>query len=165
MSKDKKEVSDDWASQPPVLILGVGNTLLRDEGIGVRLVEAMSSHELPPGVELVDGGTASVELIDYIRGRKKVVIIDAVKGGQEPATIYRFKDTDVEGMRRPQLSLHDIGLLENLALVKYLDKPPEEMIIFGVEPKDLSIGLELSPEVAKVMPRLVELVLAEIARN
>ena len=161
----EKDISYDWASPSPVLILGVGNILLRDEGVGVRLVEAMSSCKLPPGVELVDGGTASVELIDYIRGRKKVVIIDAVKGGQEPATIYRFKDTDVDGVERPQLSLHDIGLLENLALVKYLDKPPEEMIIFGVEPKDLSVGLELSPEVAKVIPRLIELVIAEIARN
>jgi hydrogenase maturation protease len=161
----EKEISNVWDSPPPVLILGVGSILLRDEGVGVRLVEAMSKCKLPPGVELIDGGTASVELIDYIRGRKKVVIIDAVKGGQEPASIYRFKDTDVDGVQRPQLSLHDIGLLENLALVKYLDKPPEEMIIFGVEPKDMSVGLELSPEVAKVIPRLIELVLAEIARN
>ena len=161
----EKEISDIWNSPPPVLILGVGSILLRDEGVGVRLVEALSKRKLPPGVELVDGGTASVELIDYIRGRKKVVIIDAVEGGQEPATIYRFKDTDVDGVERPQLSLHDIGLLENLALVKYLDKPPEEMIIFGVEPKDMSVGLELSPEVAKVIPRLIELVIEEIARN
>ncbi|MES0329033.1 MAG: HyaD/HybD family hydrogenase maturation endopeptidase [Dehalococcoidales bacterium] len=161
----EKEISNAWDSPPPVLILGVGSILLRDEGVGVRLVEAMSKRKLPPGVELIDGGTASVELIDYIRGRKKVVIVDAVKGGQEPATIYRFKDTDVDGVERPQLSLHDIGLLENLALVKYLDKPPEEMIIFGVEPKDLSVGLELSPEVARVIPRLIELVIAEIARN
>ena len=131
----------------------------------MRLVEAMSSLKLPAGVDLVDGGTASVELIDYIRGRKKVVIIDAVKGGQEPATIDRFKDTDVEGIQRPQLSLHDIGLLENLSLIKYLDRPPEELIIFGVEPKDMSVGMELSPEVAKVIPRLIELVLVEIARN
>ncbi|MES0278508.1 MAG: HyaD/HybD family hydrogenase maturation endopeptidase [Dehalococcoidales bacterium] len=161
----EKETSNIWSSPPPVLILGVGSILLRDEGVGVRLVEAMSKRKLPPGVELIDGGTASVELIDYIRGRKKVVIVDAVKGGQEPATIYRFKDTDVDGVERPQLSLHDIGLLENLALVKYLDKPPEEMIIFGVEPKDLSVGLELSPEVARVIPRLIELVIAEIAKN
>jgi hydrogenase maturation protease len=161
----KKEIGTDWASPHPILVLGVGNILLRDEGVGVRLVEAMSSLKLPAGVDLVDGGTASVELIDYIRGRKKVVIIDAVKGGQEPATIYRFKDTDVEGIQRPQLSLHDIGLLENLSLIKYLDRPPEELIIFGVEPKDMSVGMELSPEVAKVIPRLIELVLAEIAKN
>ena len=161
----EKEISMNWGSPHPILILGVGSILLRDEGVGVRVVEAMNSLKLPAEVDLIDGGTASVELIDYIRGRKKVVIIDAVKGGQEPATIYRFKDTDVEGVRRPQLSLHDIGLLENLSLIKYLDKPPEELIIFGVEPKDMSVGMELSPEVAEVIPRLIELVLAEIAKN
>lgn len=158
----KKQGKEKSISRPSVLILGVGNILLSDEGVGVRIVDAMKGIELPDNVELFDGGTASVDLLDNLANRDKVIIIDAVKGGNEPGTLYRFTPDDVTIQRQNLTSLHQVGLLETLTMAEYLGCPPQEVVIFGIEPKKVGWGLELSPEVAGMVPRVIELVLSEL---
>jgi len=180
----------------PTLVLGIGNILLKDEGVGVHVVQALHNAETPPGVELYDGGTFGIDLIDTIAGRKRVIVVDAVQADKPPATVLRFTDKELRiadcGLRieteapgraggfyphacvglDPQfairnsqsLSLHQVGLLETLLMARQLGCAPEEVVIFGIVPKDMSPGLELSEEVAAVVPKVVELVLAELRR-
>ncbi len=148
--------------RPSTLVLGVGNILLSDEGVGVHAIEAMKGRDLPPDVEVLDGGTASLELLNIIANRDKVIIIDAVEGGGEPGTIYRFTPDDIKYHSVTFTSLHQISLLETLTDAKYLGIMPKTVIILGVEPKEMGLGLEMTPELSAVIPRVVELVMAEL---
>lgn len=149
--------------KPPRLILGVGNLLLRDEGVGVHVISALRGRELPDDVELWDGGTASFDLLDTLAGRRQVIIIDAVRTGSEPGTIFRFTPEDISVSREQVTSLHQVGLLETLDLVDHLlDSAPEEVIILGIEPKEIGWGLELSAEVEAALPKVIELIMSEL---
>ncbi len=162
-NSNEAEQNSRSSAHSPVLVLGVGNILLSDEGVGVRVVEAMEGRELPDDVELFDGGTASVDLLDSLANRDRVIVIDAVNGGSEPGTLYRFTPDDITNQKQSFISLHQIGLLETLTIASYLGCAPREVIIFGIEPRKVSWGLELSPEVAAVVPRVIELVLSELS--
>ncbi len=146
----------------PTLVLGLGNILLRDEGVGVRVVQALERMTLPPDVEVFDGATAGLDLLDVLAGRRKVVVIDAIAGDSPPGTVLRLTPDDLATRCEQGISLHDIGLLEALALTKQLGDAPEEVVIIGVKPNDVECGLELSPETARLLPRLLDLVFAEL---
>lgn len=156
---------NDTPPRPPVLVVGLGNILLSDEGVGVRVIEAMQPLDLPTEVELLDGGTAALDVLELIKGRRKVIFIDAVKGGGSPGTLYCFRPEDITAQKQVSTSLHQIGLMEMLPLAELSGQPPREIVILGVEPAKLSAGLELSDEVAKVIPRLIELVRQEFTAS
>jgi hydrogenase maturation protease len=146
----------------PILILGVGNILLRDEGVGVRVVEAMEPLALPPEVELFDGATAGLDLVDVLADRCKVIVVDAIDGDSDPGTVLRLTPEDLVPQRDRGVSLHEIGVLETLTVAKQLGVAPQETIIFGVKPHDVGCGLDLSPEMTRIVPRIIGLVLAEL---
>lgn len=148
----------------PTLILGIGNILLRDEGIGVRVIEAMRDLTLPEGVEILDGGTSGADLIDEVADRPRLIVVDAIKAAVEPAAILRFSDKDLLERAEGPISLHEFGLVETLLAAKHLGCAPREVIIFGIQPNDISSGLELSSEVAAIVPKIAELVLKEACR-
>jgi hydrogenase maturation protease len=152
----------DARASAPILILGVGNILLSDEGVGIRVVEALQRIELPDGVEVVDGGTASMALLDSLSHRDRVIVIDAVKGHHEPGTIYRFTPAEISVQKGIVTSLHQIDLLDALTQVEFLRCAPREVVLYGIEPKTIALGLELTPEVETAIPRLIELVLSEL---
>lgn len=150
-------------NRPPRLILGVGNLLLRDEGVGVHVISALRDRELPDDVELWDGGTASFDLLDTLAGCRQAIIIDAVCTGSEPGTIFRLTPEDISSNKEQLISLHQVGLMETLNVAEHLlDSPPEEVIILGIEPKEIDWGLELSAEVEAAVPKLIELVIEEL---
>ncbi len=142
------------------LIVGIGNLLCRDEGIGVHVIEKMKEVELPDHVELLDIGTSTMDLISYLEGVRKLVVIDAMKAGRTPGTIYRCKPEDLLPTDEGPISLHEIGLLETLAMAKKMGREIETVII-GVEPKVLDWGMELSEEVKSKIPAIIEAVLKE----
>ena len=145
-----------------VLILGIGNLLLSDEGVGVHAVRCLSERELPPGVEVLDGGTSGADLVDHLEGRTKVVVIDAASGDGPPGTVYRCEARELieqEGA----LSLHEFGLADSLHMAERLGCAPKRVIVLGVQPATLEPGLELSPEVSAVLPGILKLALAEAA--
>jgi hydrogenase maturation protease len=148
-----------------VLVLGVGNILLRDEGVGVRVVEALQRTELPPQVELFDGGTIGADLLDVIADRRKVIVIDAVLGDFEPGTVLRMTPADLAPHDRPSASLHDFGVLETLTLARRMNAEPDEVVLIGVKPFRVEYGLELTPEMQRLVPRLVDAVLEELHRT
>jgi hydrogenase maturation protease len=151
----------------PVLILGIGNILLRDEGVGVRVIEAMHKLDpaaLPADIEVVDGGTSGADLVDVLADRRKVIVIDAVDIDAAPGTVVRFTGDDLLAEAVALVSLHQLGLIDSLRMTRQLGCAPAEVIIFGVRPGDFSPGLELTAPVAAVIPRLIDLVLAEARR-
>lgn len=158
--KDRKPDRSDGCA--PILVLGLGNILLRDEGVGVRVIEAMQKMNLPPDVELFDGATAGLDLLDVLADRRKVIVIDAMDGEAAPGTVVRLQPSDLAPQSSAGLSLHEIGLLETLITAERLGIRPEEVVVLGVKPKDLSHGLDLSPEIAELVPRIVDMVLAEL---
>lgn len=156
-----KDTSAD-GNRCPILVLGIGNILLRDEGVGVRVIERMQQIPLPEDVELVDGGTAGADLLDVLADRRKVIVIDAVEADCEPGTVLRFSADDLTEPDGVGMSLHELGLGQALKMTKQLGSEPKEVVVFGIKPKDISCGLELSEEIAASVPKVVELVLAEI---
>lgn len=147
-----------------VLVLGVGNLLLQDEGFGVRVIQAMEERRvaLPPDVTLLDGGTAGFALLNPIAEAEKVVVVDVVRGGSPPGTLYRFDTREIGVRRMPMDSLHQVDLYQVLEALEQLGERPEQVVVIGIEPKVIDVGLELSPEVAAKVDRAIELVLAEL---
>ena len=128
----------------------------------MRVVQAMEKHTLPPDVELFDGATAGIDLLDAIADRRKVIIIDAISGSAEPGTVLRLKPEDLLPQESPSVSLHELGFLETLTIAELLGSAPTEVIILGVKPYSIECGLELSPEIKRLVPRIIDLVLAEL---
>ena len=143
------------------LILGVGNILLRDEGIGVRVIEYLRQQTLPEGVEIVDGGTAGADLIDVLADRETVIVVDAVHSDKPAGTLLRFGPDDLALQQDNPLSLHDLDIPQTLAMTKMLNCEPKNVICFGVVPKCIEPGMELSDEIAEIIPILAEKALEE----
>jgi len=146
-----------------IVVLGMGNVLLSDEGIGVHIADAMKEVAMPRdvNVEVVDGGTlpdAAISVGDV----DKLVIVDAVKGGREPGAVYRFRPEDIKLDNEMLTSLHQISLLEELWLADKFGKKPKEVVIIGIEPEDMELGLELSTRLREKVPQIIDLVLKEV---
>jgi len=145
-----------------VVILGIGNVLLTDEGIGVHVANELMKKELPSNISVVEGGTDGFRLLNVITEADRLIVIDAVKGGGKPGTIYRFNIEDVKNAPTGfKTSVHQIGILEVIDLSNLIGKTPKTTII-GIEPKSLEMSLELSPEIKEKIPKIIELVLKEI---
>ena len=144
-------------------LLGVGNILLKDEGIGVRVVQELEKqYSFPPCVKLIDGGTAGHHLINIVADFDVLIVIDAVQGGETPGTIYRFSLDDIAFDINTHFSIHQVDVLEALSQVK-LVKTDQKVTFIGIEPQDISPwGMELSPVIAEKIPKLITLVLEEL---
>lgn len=146
-----------------LVVLGVGNLLLSDEGLGVRAIEALNrDYDLPAGVELIDGGTSAMELLDDLANCDLLIIADCVRSGKPPGTLLRLKDAEIPALFRTKLSPHQVGLPEVLATLTITGEAPAHTVLFGVEPHSLATGMGLTPVVAAALPRLVAAIAAEI---
>jgi hydrogenase maturation protease len=145
-----------------ILILGIGNILLKDEGVGVHVVNKLKEIPLPNNVEVIDGGTAGLDLTDFIANRKKVIVIDTVKAGDKPGTIYRLTEKNLNLKPKAIMSFHEIDFMHALYLSEVMGIKPEETIVIGIEPKDMSDSTELSPEIEARIPRIIEVVMKEL---
>jgi hydrogenase maturation protease len=142
------------------LIVGIGNMLCCDEGVGVQVIQQMEFMELPGHIELLDMGTSTMDLISHLEGVKKLIVIDAMRTGGTPGAIYKCKPEDLMPKGEEPISLHEVGLLETLTMAKQMGMEIETVII-GVEPKVIDWGLELSEEVKEKIPTIIETVLKE----
>lgn len=149
----------------PVLVLGIGNILLQDEGVGVRVVERLQQMRLPPGVQTLDGGTSGADLIDAIADRAKVIVIDATDGDGEPGTVYRFTVGDLVRRVSSIGSLHELGFLDSYLMSVQLGCAPREVVFLGIQPERIQFGLDLSDKVSREVPKVIGLVLNEITSS
>ena len=146
-----------------VLILGLGNPLLGDEGIGVRVVEELKGLELPNGVTVVEGGTVGLGLIGLMEGYQRVIIVDAADMGHPPGRVVRFTPLEAQfKTAEAPLSLHQIGLGEVLALAEALEVAPAELVIIGIQPSRIEGGVGLSPEAEGAIPQIIRIILDEL---
>lgn len=147
-----------------VLVLGVGNILLKDEGIGVRVIEELEKrYDFPESVELLDGGTAGMELMNTMASRDCLILVDAVKTGAPPATVVRLAGDEVPAFFRTKISPHQVGLSDVLAALTVTNEKPANVVVIGVVPKDLGTGLAMSPEIEAKMEEMIERVAAELS--
>ncbi len=150
---------------PDILVMGVGSVLMKDEGTGVLAIEELQRRFLfPPNVELLDGGTSGIELLSYISRKDHLIIIDAIKGGSPPGTVLKVEGADVPARFRTRISPHQIGLSDLLAAASLTDELPKALVLFGIEPKVIEMGLGLSGDVEEGMPKLLDAVVGELRR-
>lgn len=148
-----------------ILVLGIGNILLRDEGVGVRIIEYLQQQDIPNDVELLDGGTAGADLLEHICGREKVIVIDAMQADYPPATLVRLTPQDLVPADEPELSLHSLDLPQALAMAQLLGCPAKEVVILAIQPEKVECGMELTPVIQAVIPHAAKFVLEEIEKS
>jgi hydrogenase maturation protease len=147
------------------LVLGIGNVLLTDEGVGVRaLNELERRYTFSDDVELLDGGTSGIELLRHIQDHDNLVIIDCMTHDQPPGTIYKVENEDVPSVFRTRISPHQLGLSDLLAAAMLTSGLPEPLVLFGVEPESVDIGLELSETVESSLDKLITAVVDELRK-
>jgi hydrogenase maturation protease len=149
--------------KPRILVLGLGNVLLRDEGLGVRLVQRLQdNYSFPDNVELLDGGTLGLDLLPFLEGATGLILVDAVDVGEPPGTVVRWEGDDIPASLTFKLSPHQAGLADLLAAARLTGALPERIVLWGMQPAAIEPGLELTPEVEAAMPELEAGVLGEL---
>ena len=140
-----------------ILLIGLGNLLLGDEGVGVHVLRRLEcDYRFEPAVTLVDGGTSGLDLLPLFADHRRILMIDAVALDAPPGHIAVFRDADIRRALSPKLSVHHLGVSDLLALVQLLDYGPTEIVLVGIVPECLELGLDLSPSVAAVIPDVIE---------
>jgi len=148
----------------PILVAGLGNPLMGDEGIGPRVIEALLREaDRFPDVEFVDLGAGGMAALHAMAGRRRAVFVDCARMGELPGTIRRFTAREVRSRKDlPGVSLHESDLLAVIGLSRRLGECPEETVIFGIEPVDISAGKGLSPALREGLARYTAAVAAEL---
>ena len=148
-----------------IKVLGVGNILLSDEGVGVKAVwELKNNYKFFPEISLVDGGTGGIFLLSEFEGVEKLIIVDAISGGNPPGTIYNFSFKEIPKKIIKKLSLHDIGLEEILALAELKNCLPKEIRIIGIEPAVIEWGDSLSDIIKTKFPLFIKEILLQLEK-
>ena len=142
------------------LILGLGNLLLSDEGVGVHVARALAERDLPPGVSVVEAGTAFLDVLPEIETADRILLVDAMEAGGVPGSVYRVPFHEC---RHPEMlaSLHGFDMSRVLFMAGNQRAP--EVTVFGVEPERIEWGTEVSPAVQRVLPRIADAILKEVA--
>ena len=160
------QVTDEHSAlstQHSTIVLGLGNSLRGDDGVGPAVIEWLDRQALPPGVEAIDGGTSGLDIVSILMGRERAIIVDAANVGRVPGQWARFTP-DVAQLKESDttLSLHSAGLAEALALGAALNVLPPTIIIYGVQPQSLDWSAQLSAEVQVAMIEVGQAVLREL---
>ncbi|MBM4142969.1 MAG: hydrogenase maturation protease [Lentisphaerae bacterium] len=130
----------------PAAVIGLGNVLLRDEGVGVHVVRRMRArHGDLPGTDLIEGGSAGMKLVHMLAGRRRALLVDCALMGAPPGTLRRFRPGEAVSVKAlAGFSLHEGDLLAILRLCRELGDGPEDVTIFGIQPHTVAPGEELS---------------------
>jgi hydrogenase maturation protease len=143
----------------------MGNILLEDEGLGIRALEVLEKrYEIPPGVELLDGGTTGMGLLDDISGREHLLVLDAVQTGAPAGTLVALRDEQVPVYFGIRVTPHQLGLSDVLATLELSGEQPTRVTVLGLVPESLELALELSESIGARLDALVEAAASELAR-
>ncbi len=151
-------------SRRNILIVGVGNRLLSDEGVGLHTIDGLSQIPMPPCVRIIDCGCDLLSFISYVNEPQKIIIIDAIRAGGKPGTVYKFDYAELGATQAQMHSAHQLRTLDALELLKqvYPDLDNCEITFIGVEPKTVELNSDLSKEVSESVADVTRLVLEEI---
>lgn len=147
-----------------VVVLGVGNILMSDEGVGVHAVEALSrDYDLPDCVEVIDGGTSGMDCLDRIAESDLLLIADCMrKSGAEPGDITRLEDDEINAWFNTRISPHQVGLSDVLAACVFQGIAPRRVVLVGVQPASFDTAMTLTEKVAGILPDVVGRLVAEL---
>ncbi|MBM9614795.1 HyaD/HybD family hydrogenase maturation endopeptidase [Desulfobulbus rhabdoformis] len=149
--------------QMNTLVLGIGNLLIGDEGVGCKTIEELERRfELPAGVECVDGGTAGFELLTMIDGRDHLILIDALQNDRAPGTVVMVEGNEVPQAFHARTTPHQLGICDVLAAAQLGGTMPGSLTLYGIEPKQLDVGIGLSPEVEAGMEKTIGAVVHQL---
>ena len=161
----QRDEAPDFLAPPRVTVLGVGNVLLSDEGFGVRVAETLDvAYDFPDDVQVLDGGVLGMELLRFVTGTEKLLILDALKEGGADGRCRRLVDDEVKAHFREKLSAHEIGVQDVLTFLEVTGKLIGEVVVIGAEPKSLEAGLSLSPELLPLVDEAAAMAAEELAR-
>jgi hydrogenase maturation protease len=148
-----------------ILLVGIGNLIMGDDGVGVRVVQHLSSsYGMWEGVRLLDGGTLGLDLLPHLEGVERLLLVDAIDRGDEAGTLFRLEGDQVPTQFGSRLSPHQVGLQDLLAVAELQGTTFGELVLLGVQPQTIELGLELSEAVEASFPALVGEVLAQLER-
>ena len=150
-------MSNKIHSKIKTLVLGVGNLLLKDEGVGIHVIRALEKEVLPPGVDLMDGGTGGLYLLNWLKDYEHIIMIDATLDDNPPGTIRVIQPRYASDFP-PLMSAHEIGLRDMIDAMYLTGKMPDIVLIVISVVNINEIGMELSPEVEAVIPEVIQLV-------
>jgi hydrogenase maturation protease len=149
-----------------VVVLGIGNTILSDEGVGVHAALALREcYVLPAGVEVIDGGTAGMELLDALVDADLLLVLDAVKSRRAPGSVVCLTAGEVPVFFRSKLSPHQVSICDVLASLEFAGAAPRDLVLIGVEPESLELGLELTATVSAQVPAMVAMAVEQLAQR
>lgn len=141
-------------------IIGVGNILMQDEGIGPKVAEFLKdNYTFDPDIEIIDGGTLGLELLPYIEKYKKLIIVDVVDFGKEPGFIKILRGEEIPPYLRTKLSAHHVGVQDLIEVARIMNFLPEELVLIGIQPQSIDLGLDLTPTLADKLKELINEVL------
>jgi hydrogenase maturation protease len=144
------------------IVLGLGNLVHTDDGVGVHAIHALQSDSrVPSETILIDGGTQGMSLISHVASADRLLVIDAVDAGQPAGTLLRFDGKALKGMPG-KASVHQLGFADLMIALQLIGESPNEIVLFGVQPQSLEWGAELTPVVQRAIPAIVDCVLAEL---
>lgn len=144
-----------------IAVVGIGNSLLRDDGFGIHIIEELKNEMYDENIEIIDGGTYIFDLLDIFIRKEKIIIIDTIKGGHSPGTIYKVAPEELGTYIGEKSSLHDVQILDLLKDVNLLGYFPKVTII-GIEPKEIFFDLDLSKEIKERIPEVLKQIKEEI---
>ena len=134
-------------------VLGIGNTILSDEGFGVHVVEYLQKNfTFPENVALIDGGTLGVELTHFVTGTKRLLIIDSIDGGVAPGTTFHLQDDEIHAHFAQKISAHEVGIQDVLTMLELSGKKIPRVELIGAQPFSLEAGVELTEPMKKLVP-------------
>ena len=149
--------------KPKVSLIGLGNILLMDEGVGVQAVEALRKRfDFLENALLLDGGTLGLDLLPYVEGREKILFVDALDLQKEPGTIAVLEDDEIPAILRPALSFHQVGLSDLLFASKFMGMKPEKIALIGIQPEKIETGLTLSDTLNENFERLLKTIMDKL---
>lgn len=153
------------SSEKSVLVLGIGNLVMCDDGVGVRAVQELQlRHRFPENVKVVDGGTLGLDLLPMLEDVTHLILVDAVETGEKPGTIIRLIGEELPIALETKLSPHQMGLKDLLAVSELMGHVPREMVLIGVQPGSIEMGAEMTPEVDAKLDLMIANVLLELER-
>jgi hydrogenase maturation protease len=153
------------SERTPLLILGLGNILCTDDGVGaVAVHRLLRAYDAPAGVRVLDGGTLGLSLLPLLEEADAVILVDAIRGDGAAGTLVRIEGEDVAPAVAARLSVHQVGVADLLDSARLLGRCPPRLVLVGIVPADLGLGVALSPAVAAGLPRLLSAV-ADEARS
>lgn len=147
------------------LVLGLGNPIMGDDGFGLAVLERLrDGWEMPPGVDLVDGGTWGMNLLPEIEDARELILVDAIRSGKPPGTVVELPRTELPRYLAHKLSPHQIDLKEILAIAEWRGTLPPRTVAIGAEPGEIVMSASLTPPLEDAIPDAVDAVLSRLAQ-